>query len=152
MVLWHVIFWAVLIILMICTEIGTVQLVAVWFAAGGIIAFIGALFGVPFYVQIILFILGSLLLLLATRRITRRLLRGHRKIPTNSDRVVGQECIVREEIDNLRGSGRVHADGMDWTARSTDDKVVCPVGTVCVVEEIQGVKLIVRPSGEPASS
>lgn len=150
MVLWNVIFWAVLIVLLICAEIGTTQLVAVWFAAGGIIAFIASLFGAPFYVQIIFFILGSILLLVCTRPIVRRFLRNTKKVATNSDRVVGQECVVQEEINNALGTGRVRADGMDWTARSADDQVVCAVGTVCTVQEIQGVKLIVRPGAASA--
>lgn len=147
MELWHVLFWAILTVLLIVAEIATVQLVAVWFAVGGLAAFIASFFGVPFYIQVILFIVGSVVLLLATRPIVRRLLRGSKLVHTNADRVLGQECVVREEIDNLRVTGRVFADGLDWTARSADDGVTFPIGAKCVIQEIQGVKLIVQTPG-----
>lgn len=144
MELWHVVFWAVLSILLIIAEISTVQMVAVWFAVGGMTAFVSSLFGVPFYIQVILFIAGSVILLAATRPIVRRLLRNNPKVHTNADRIVGKECVVREPIDNLQGTGRVFADGLDWMARSTDDKVSYPAGSVCIIQEIQGVKVIVH--------
>ena len=57
MEIWEVLFWAVLSVALIITEIATVQLVAVWFAAGGIAAFISSLFTVPFWAQLIIFII-----------------------------------------------------------------------------------------------
>lgn len=151
MELWHVLFWAILTVLLIVAEIATVQLVAVWFAVGGLVAFISSLFAVPFYIQVILFIAGSVILLFATRPIVHRLLRNSKIVRTNADRVVGQECVVREEIDNLRGTGRVYVDGLDWTARSAEDGVTFPVGATCIVKEIQGVKLIVCPQKNSAA-
>jgi len=142
--LWQVLFWAALTVLLLVVEIATVQLVAVWFAVGSLTAFISSLFSVPFYVQVILFIAGSVVLLVATRPIVRRLLRNTRKVKTNADRVLGKECVVREAIDNLRGTGRVYVDGLSWAARSADDSVTFSVGDTCVVQDIQGVKLIVQ--------
>lgn len=146
MELWHVLFWAVLTVLLIVAEVATVQMVAVWFAAGSLVAFVCSLFGVPFSVQVIVFILGSVLLLAATRPIVKKLLRGMKKEKVNADRVIGQECIVKEEINNLSGTGRVFADGLDWTARSMDDSVVYPAGMVCEVVKMEGVKLFVTAS------
>ena len=48
MVLWQVLFWAVITIALIIFEFSTVQLVAVWFAAGGLAAFISSFFGLSF--------------------------------------------------------------------------------------------------------
>lgn len=147
MELWHVLFWSALTILLIAAEISTVQLVAVWFAAGSLAAFISSLFGVPFYAQVIIFILGSVFLLLVTRPIVRKMLRGKRA-RTNADSVIGQECVVKEQIDNRAATGRVKVNGLFWTARSEDPSVVIPVDAVCVIKEIQGVKLIVSPLEE----
>lgn len=49
MEMWHVLFWAALTVLLIAAEIATVQLVAVWFAAGSLAAFVSSLFGLDFY-------------------------------------------------------------------------------------------------------
>lgn len=143
MVLWHVIFWAVLTVLLIASEIATVQLVAIWFGAGSLAAFVSSFFGIPFYIQVIIFIAGSILLLLLTRPLVRRFLHS-KKVHTNADSVIGRECVVKESIDNVAGSGRVYVDGLTWSARSVDDKVTFSEGQACIVTEIQGVKLIVK--------
>ena len=143
MEIWEVLFWAVLSVALIITEIATVQLVAVWFAAGGIAAFISSLFTVPFWAQLIIFIIVSLLLLLATRPIVHRLVSGRKKVATNADSMIGQECVVKERIDNREDVGRVLADGLLWTARTADGGTM-EVGESCVVDSIVGVKLIVR--------
>ena len=143
MVLWQVLFWAVITIALIIFEFSTVQLVAVWFAAGGLAAFISSFFGVSFTGQLIIFIAGSLLLLAATRPLVHKLLKG-KHAPTNSDRLIGTQCIVREEVNNLTESGRVFADGLSWSARSADDSQVYPEGTICIITAIKGVKVIVK--------
>lgn len=144
MELWHVLFWAALTVLLIATEISTVQMVAIWFAAGSLAAFTASFFGVPFYVQVIIFVAGSILLLAATRPIVRKMLKG-KKTRTNADSVIGQECVVKEAIDNISDTGRVYVNGLYWAARSYDPEVKIPEQAVCVVQEIQGVKLIVKP-------
>jgi len=84
-------------------------------------------------------------LLFLTRPLVKKLVKGKR-VHTNADQVIGKECIVREEIDNIRGIGRARVDGLDWSARSTDDTIVIPEGTICIIREIRGVKLIVSPA------
>jgi stage V sporulation protein B len=44
----------------------------------------------------------------------------------------------------LQGLGKVTVGGQEWTARSVAEEGIIPVGTVVVVEEIKGVKLMVR--------
>lgn len=144
MEIWEVLLWAILTIVLIAAEIATVQLIAVWFAAGALAAFISALFRVPLGVQLVIFVVGSVLLLLATRPIVKKVTHG-RRIHTNADQVVGKECTVREEIDNIRGTGRVYVDGLTWTARNAASDAPIPVGETCIIREIQGVKLMVEP-------
>ena len=61
---------------------------------------------------------------------------------TNADRILGQEGVVVESIDNLSASGQVKIDGAVWTARSAGDEII-PSGTRIQVERIEGVKAIV---------
>ena len=58
--------------------------------------------------------------------------------------IIGKQAIVVDEIDNLQGLGKVTVGGQEWTARSTVEDQIIPVGTVVVVEEVKGVKLMVR--------
>ena len=65
--------------------------------------------------------------------------------PTNADMLIGQECLVTEDIDNLTGRGAVAVGGKVWTARAETD-VPIPAGTAATVLRIEGVKLIVTPA------
>ena len=150
MALGQVVFWAVLTILLVIAEIVTVQLVAVWFAAGSLAAFVSSLFGIDFSLQIVIFIAGSVILLAATRPAVKKILKG-KKIRTNADSVIGKECVVREEIDNISGTGRVFVDGLTWAARRADGEETISAGQKCRVVEIQGVKLMVEPVGGESS-
>ena len=62
---------------------------------------------------------------------------------TNADRILGQECVVTEQIDNLAGTGEITVGGKRWTARSADQSVI-PKEACVVVERIEGVKAIVK--------
>ena len=51
-------------------------------------------------------------------------------------------------IDNLAATGAVKLDGVTWTARTPEDGVTVEEGAPVIVQEIQGVKLIVVPKSE----
>ena len=65
---------------------------------------------------------------------------ARKNVKTNSDRVLGMEGVVTEEINKLK-IGEVKVDGKRWSAVS-DEKI--EVGTTIIVESIDGVKLVVR--------
>lgn len=133
--------WLALLILFGAGEAITVGLTSIWFAAGSLAALIVSLAGGPVWLQIVLFLVVTLLCLLAVRPIAHKFLKPSYQ-PTNADRVIGAEAVVTEEIDNLKGQGAVSVSGVVWTARSTTDQFI-PAGTVVRVDRIEGVKLIV---------
>lgn len=137
------IFWMVVLILCIGIEVLTLGLTTIWFAAGALVAIFASLLYAPIFVQVILFLLVSLVLLFFTRPIAVKYFNRDR-VKTNVESMVGRQAIVTGEIDNLQAKGQVTVGGQEWTARSWDDKVRIPVGTVVVVAAISGVKLIVR--------
>lgn len=144
MELWQVLVWAAATVLLIISEIVTVQLVSIWFAAGALCAFIASLLGWPPYIQILIFIVVSVILLIATRPLAKKF-NSVKKVSTNADTIIGMKCIVTEDIDNLKNTGRVLVNGLYWAARSCDDKVTYTVEDECIVTDIQGVKAIVAP-------
>lgn len=139
------IFWAVLIVAFGIFEAATAQLVSIWFVFGAIAALVAALLHAPLYLQIIIFIVVSIVALLVTRPIVKKYI-NPKKEHTNADRVVGQQGIVVDKIDNLDGVGQVKIDGKIWTARSVDGSEI-PAGSTVVIEKIEGVKLIVKING-----
>ena len=97
-------------------------------------------------IQIVLFILVSVLALIVTRPLVKKYVNA--KVQrTNADSIIGQECVVTEQIDNLAETGAVKVAGKLWTARTADSTVI-PKETRVVVERIEGVKAIVKiPEG-----
>lgn len=139
----QLIIWGVLFIGLIILESVTAQMVSVWFALGSLAAFITAIFSDSFVVELIVFILVSVILLIFTRPFVKKYLIT-KKCPTNADMALGQEGIVIQEIDNLRGVGRIMLHGQSWNARTEDDSVVAKDQKVTVIR-IEGVTAYVKP-------
>lgn len=136
-----VILWLVLALVAGIAEAMTVTLVSVWFAAGAVCAAIASALGASTAFQWILFWVVSLVLLIITAPLCKKL-KVQKKVPTNADRVIGQTGVVTEEIHMLNGTGEVKADGKRWSAKSVGGEII-PVGAVVRIEEISGVNLIV---------
>lgn len=137
-----VIFWTALLILLVAIEIPTMGLTTIWFAAGALVATIAAACNAPLFIQIALFLIVSVLMLVFTRPVAVKYFNRDRT-KTNVESLVGQKGIVTGEVDNLRSCGQVTLNGMEWSARSWNADCVIPEGSVVVVKEIHGVKLIV---------
>ncbi len=118
--------WLALMVLFILVEAGTAGLTTIWFAGGALVAFLAALLGAHLVVQVILFVLVSLLLLIFTRPLVKKYLNG-RTLKTNADSLIGRTAVVSEEISNLRATGAIMVDGMSWTARSETEEAI-PAG------------------------
>ena len=136
--------WFVLLVVFAIVEAATVGLASIWFAAGALAAMIASLLHAPLWLQIALFLAVSFVTLLLARPLARKLLApGYQ--PTNADRILGQEAVVTETIDNLAGRGLVSVGGSVWTARAQDDQPIA-AGTVVRILRIEGVKVFVTPA------
>lgn len=141
--------WLVLLIVFAGVEGITAGLVSVWFCAGSLVALIATWLGASLPVQIALFVIVSLAAMALVRPLARKWVQP-KLVKTNADRILGQEAVVLEEIDNLRAVGQIKVGGAVWTARSTQEEPI-PKGTLVRVERIEGVKAIVSPAGPTAS-
>jgi membrane protein implicated in regulation of membrane protease activity len=129
----------------------TVQLICIWFSVGAVFAAAACFLDAPPWLQLLVFLATSVAVLIVGRPLFIERLTPRRQ-PTNADRVIGQLGLVKEDINNLSQTGRVNANGLDWTARSAYGEVILAGATVLVLQ-IDGVKLIVqpmRPEPEPA--
>lgn len=135
--------WVVLVIIFLVVEGVVPGLVSIWFALGALAALISALLGAQLWLQVLWFVLISVVALAATRPLAKKYVNS-RVQATNADMLIGQECVVNETIDQLAGTGAVTVGGKVWTARCTDRDTILEKGSVAVVERIEGVKLIVR--------
>lgn len=135
------ILWLVLLIAFAVIEGVTAGLVSIWFCAGSLAALIATWLGASLPVQIGLFVAISLLAMAIIRPMARKWFQP-RLQKTNADRILDQEGVVVEEIDNLRAHGQVKVGGIVWTARSAEEESI-PAGTRVRVVRIEGVKAIV---------
>ena len=138
------IFWLVILIASIVIELATLGLTSIWFAGGALVALVAALFNAHLAIQIILFLVVSIVLLYFTRPVAVKYFNKD-CIKTNAESLVGRQGIVISEIDNLQGIGQITVGGQEWSARTVDNAIKIPVGTVVEIMSINGVKLMVRP-------
>ena len=90
------IIWVVAIIVFIVIEIFTQGLTSIYFAGGALGGCITAIAGAGPLAQVIVFIIVSVILIIATRPFKKKLDQKIQK--TNVDTVIGQTAIVEEEI------------------------------------------------------
>ncbi len=136
-------FWLILFIVLVVAELFTMGLTTIWFAGGALVATLAALLGVNEGVQMVLFLVISVLLLIFTRPIAVKYFNKDRA-RTNVESYIGKQVIVISEVDNLQGIGQVTLGGQEWTARTAQEGIIMPVGAVGVVKYVDGVKLIIE--------
>ena len=137
---WAII-WLALIVVFLVMEAATVQLISTWFAAGALAAMIVSLIGGAVWLQIVVFLTVSIVLLVLLWPIARKHLKP-KLVATNADALIGRVCTVTEEIDPVEG-GRVKLGDVTWSARSESDERI-PAGTLVKVQKIQGAKVFVE--------
>ena len=137
------IIWLGIMIVLLMIEVATLGLTTLWFAGGSLVAFFAALLHAPVFVQVLLFLLVSIVLLYFTRPIAVRYLNKSR-VKTNVETIIGKEAVVIQDINNLHAQGQVVVGGMEWTARTSTNEETIEKDTVVIVEKVDGVKLIVK--------
>ncbi len=136
------VYWLVLFVALLIVEIITMGLTTIWFAGGALAAFLAGFIGFGLAVQVIVFLVVSVLLLVLTRPIAVRYFNQERQ-KTNAERLIGEKALVLEDIDTLKAVGRVSVGGQEWSAKTDVPDGKIGRDTIVEVEGIQGVKLIV---------
>ena len=135
--------WLVAMVVLLIVEASVPGLVSIWFALGAFAAMLSSLLNAPLWLQFLWFALVSILSLWLTRPFVKKFVNS-RTTPTNLDMVIGEDCLVIEDIDNVLGSGAVSVGGKEWTARMEETGSRALKGEVVTALRIEGVKLIVR--------
>ena len=134
--------WLVAVFVFLVLELISMGLTTIWFAGGAVVAFVASLFGVPIPVQILLFIVSSVVMLIYTRPVVEKKLNNSRT-KTNVEEIIGKEGKVTEAVDNFNQKGVVVINGLEWSARNGETDDIIPVGAKVIVKEVQGVKVMV---------
>ena len=138
------IIWLGILAVLLVIEGLTTALTTIWFAGGALAAAIASDFGMGIVAQLLLFFCVSLVLLFFTRPAAMKLMNKNTE-KTNVDSLLGKTAVVIQKVSNLEQTGQVRINDIEWMARTSDDNIIIPVGTVVVIKEVHGVRLIVEP-------
>ena len=135
--------WLGITVLSLVIEAFTTELISIWVAGGALVALIlSAINGVPYYAEIIVFVVLSIILILFTRPMCKKyLMRNERK--TNVDTIIGIKCAVSEEITPLK-HGKVKIYGVEWTAISSNGTTIESVGSSATYDELGDIEYFLR--------
>ena len=146
---WEAIFWLAAMVIFIIAEATTVTLVSIWFAVGALGAILIALLGGGLTLQVTVFLALAIVLLIFLRGAVRKHFTP-RITRTNVDSVIGATGIVVTPVNNIAALGQIQVNGVEWSARSSDNSHI-PAGTLVRVDRIEGVKVYVSPVKEEAA-
>ena len=135
--------WLILLAVFLVVEAITAGLTTIWFAGGALVAALAAYFGAGVVLQLLLFLVVSVVLLVFTRPLAVKYMNKDLE-KTNVNSLLGKTAVVTQEIDNLAQTGQVRINDIEWTARTFDNSIKIPKDAVVEIEEVQGVKLIVK--------
>ena len=137
------IIWLVIFIAMLVVEASSPALVSIWFAVGALITLIISFIpGVPYWVEIIVFVAISASTLLALRPMFKRFLK--RDIyKSNVDSIEGKRGFVVEEISEL-SPGSIKIGDIKWSAVPLNKDETLHINDVVEVVSINGNKLTVK--------
>ena len=135
------IIWFGAMLLFLMLESSTVSLVSIWFAAGSLCAMITNFCGGALWLQVVIFLAVSIVLLASLRPMIRKFFTP-KLVKTNADALIGATGRVTQDIDNDLSQGQVKLSGMEWSARSTQGNKI-PTDTMIRVDRIEGVKVFV---------
>ena len=139
------IIWAVVFASAIFIEAETAEMTAIWFMPGALIALALSLFNVDIWIQCLVFILLSAILLVLAKTVFKKQLAGRVvQAKTDTDLLIGEKAKVIEDIVNDENRGVVKLGGQLWSARMEDGEPMASEGEFVTVVRISGVKLICR--------
>ena len=133
--------WFTLMVVFIIMEASTVTMVSIWFVMGALAAMIVSLLGGALWLQVVLFLAVSALLLWCLRPVVKKHFTPKLE-KTNVDAVIGAVGRVTEQISNVDACGHVKLGAMEWAARSTDGTTIEEGALVCV-DRVEGVRVFV---------
>ena len=138
--------WVGIIVLSLVVEMVSMDMTSIWFAVGAFITLLLAAIGIGLELQIVTFIIVSLVSILTLRKWTKNKLLNSSTERAGLDLLKAERFKLMVEITETQ-KGAVKYNDVVWTAISFDGKPIGE-GEWVTVEEIKGNKLIVKKEGK----
>ena len=144
MEMYMVCIWLFIFLLGIVVEAVTQDLVSIWFSIGGLVSMILSGFDfIPWFVEVIVFIVVSLTAVICTRPFAKKLLNNALR-STNIDESIGKQVLVRKEISKFV-DGEIKLHDVIYTAcLMEEEKETIAEGEIVEVVTFRGNKVVVK--------
>ena len=136
--------WLAIFVIGIIIEAVTQDLVSIWFSVGGLVSMILSGFDfIPWFVEVIVFIVVSLTAVICTRPLAKKLLNNALR-STNIDEVIGKQVIVRKDISKfIDGEIKIH-DVIYTACLMEEETETISEGEIVEVVTFRGNKVVVK--------
>lgn len=134
--------WVIAAVILALIEAATTSLTSLWFVGGALVAAVAAMLGAGVFLQVIIFLLISIILLILTRPVLKKKMQVEKE-RTNVNALVGKPAKVTKEIRRLE-AGEAKVNGLIWMAVAFYPDRVYPVGSEVTIIRVEGVRLIVE--------
>lgn len=143
--------WLALILTFAIIEVTTLEFTFLMLALGSLGGLLSGLLGIPWWAQIIVAGVLSILLLFAVRPpLLRALKRGGDPARSNVDALIGLHGVVTVDFSGNANHVKL-ANGETWTAQLVDADRALVEGETVVVTAIDGATAVVAPVERTAS-
>lgn len=136
-------YWLIAAGIFLIAEIITTGFLVFWLGIGALIAMCVSFFIDNLIIQMVVFLVSSVILILTTKPFVQKFLNNN-KTETNVFSLIGKKALVIKDIDNIDGKGQIKVDGEIWSAESANTSNL-EKGTEVKIIKIDGVKAIVEP-------
>lgn len=122
-------FWTIIMIVCLIMELSSGDFYVTCFAIGAIVSIVAAVVGLPFWLQVLVWAVCSVLSIWLIRpRLVQAIHKGADERKSNAEALIGQVGEVSQKI--VAGDyGRVKLDGDDWKAETPTATADIEVGT-----------------------
>lgn len=136
----YAIIWGAIFLTCIIIEVNTTDLTCIWFCISSLVSLFLAIFKANIYVQLIVFAVLTIVLIIATRPLVKKLAQRE-TIHTNADKVLDMVGIVTKIIP-AGEIGEVKVNSELWRAISIEAEDI-GIGEKVIIKSITGNKLLV---------
>ncbi len=135
--------WLILAVVLGIAEIFTLTAALGILGVAALVTAFAAALGIPVPIQLVVFVVAAAAGIVLVRPVVRKHLAQPSIHIFGPSAHAGKTAQVVHEIHGE--TGQVRIDGENWSARTYDESLVIPVGTLVDVLEIKGVIALVYP-------
>lgn len=135
--------WLAVFVIALVLEACTQDIVSIWFSLGALVCICVSNTGIPYWCEIIIFSIISIVTLILTRPIVKKLLDRNIR-STNTDEFIGKKVCVCKEISKYN-PGEVKINDVIYKAiLAEDDDSTISLNSIVEILTLKGNKVVVK--------